>query len=36
MTITLLTALFLEALAIILLRHRLGRPWLRHPVTPRH
>jgi hypothetical protein len=33
MTITLLTALFLEALAIILLRHRLGRPWLRHPVT---
>jgi hypothetical protein len=33
LTITLLTALFLEALAVILLRHRLGRSWLRHPVT---
>ena len=33
MTVTLLAALFLEAAAVILLRHRLGRHWLRHPVT---
>ena len=33
MSVTLLAALFLEALAVILLRHRLGRRWLRHPVT---
>jgi hypothetical protein len=33
LTVTLLAALFLEAAAVILLRHRLGRYWLRHPVT---
>jgi hypothetical protein len=33
LTITLLAALFLEAAAVILLRHRLGRQWLRHPVA---
>jgi hypothetical protein len=29
----LLTALFLQVVAIVLLRHRLGHYWLRHPVT---
>ena len=33
MSVTLPAALFLEALAVILVRHRLGRRWLRHPVT---
>lgn len=33
MTVTLVTALLLQAAAIALLRHRLGHYWLRHPVT---
>jgi hypothetical protein len=33
LSVTLLAAWFLEALAVILVRHRLGRRWLRHPVT---
>jgi hypothetical protein len=33
MGITLAAALLVQALAITLLRHRLGRRWLRHPVT---
>ena len=33
MTVTLLTALLLQAAAVALLRHRLGHYWLRHPVT---
>ena len=32
-TVTLLAALFLQATSVTLLRHRLGRHWLRHPVT---
>ncbi len=33
MTLTLLTALGLQAIMLTLLRHRLGRHWLRRPVT---
>lgn len=33
MTVTLLTGLLLQVAAIVLLRHRLGRYWLRRPVT---
>jgi hypothetical protein len=33
MNATLLTALLLQVVAIVLLRHRLGQYWLRHPVT---
>ena len=33
MSLTLLTALFLQAIMLTLLRHRLGRHWLRRPVT---
>jgi hypothetical protein len=32
-TVPLLTALLLQVVAISLLRHRLGRYWLRHPTT---
>ena len=33
MGVTLTAALLLQALEITLLRHRLGRRWLRHPVS---
>lgn len=33
MTVTLATALVVQAAAIVLLRQRLGRRWLRHPVV---
>ena len=33
MTVPLLTALLLQVAAIVLLRHRLGHYWLRHPAT---
>lgn len=33
MTVTLATALLLQSAAVALLRHRLGRTWLRRPVT---
>ncbi len=33
MTVTLLTALLIQVATIALLRHRLGRYWLRHPAT---
>ena len=33
MTVTLLTGLLLQIAAIVLLRHRLGRYWLRRPVA---
>jgi hypothetical protein len=33
MTVILATALVVQAAAIVLLRHRLGRHWLRHPVV---
>lgn len=33
MTVTLLTGLLLQVVAIVLLRHRLGHYWLRRPVT---
>jgi hypothetical protein len=32
-TVTLLAALLTQAVSVALLRHRLGRHWLRHPVT---
>ena len=33
MSLMMLFALSLQAFALVLLRHRLGRTWLRHPVT---
>ena len=33
MSVTLLAALLAQAVSVTLLRHRLGRHWLRHPVT---
>src|ERR1035441_4628323 len=33
MTVTLATALVVQAAAIVILRHRLGRHWLRRPVV---
>ena len=33
MTVTQLTALLVQVVTIALLRHRLGRYWLRRPVT---
>lgn len=33
MTVTLATALLLQAVTVVLLRHRLGKTWLRRPVT---
>jgi hypothetical protein len=33
MTVTLAGALLINVITIVVLRHRLGRRWLRHPVT---